>query len=269
MRPSRQGNIICTSLGVGEGDPSGTGYSDYGSLGQYFIGGTFAPTTDDYVSIAATDAHHVEGDSGSMPHTFTVTRSGNTGQATTVDYHVTGSGTNAADATDLWNGTLPSGTLSFAAGETSKTITIQVAGDDLVESDETYSVVLSNASGSTIIGTSSAMGTILNDDVPIIPDNPGITVTPVSGLATSEKGASATFSVVLESRPDADVIVSLLSLDTTEGRLGTNTLVFTAANWDRAQNVTVFGVDDNVRDGNVDYTVQVTAESTDANYQSH
>jgi hypothetical protein len=56
-----------------------------------------------------------------------------------------------------------SGTLSFAAGETIKTISVTVNGDTNVESDETFKVVLSNAINATITKT-TATGTILNDD---------------------------------------------------------------------------------------------------------
>ena len=59
---------------------------------------------------------------------------------------------------------LPSGTLTFAAGQTSQTITVNVAGDTTVEADEGFTVTLSNASAGTTIGTAAATGTILNDD---------------------------------------------------------------------------------------------------------
>ena len=76
---------------------------------------------------------------------------------------VTGSGTNAASASDFTGGILPSGTVSFAAGETSKTVTVNVAGDTTVEPDEGFTVTLSSPTGATL-GTASATGTIRNDD---------------------------------------------------------------------------------------------------------
>src|SRR5262249_33506902 len=59
--------------------------------------------------------------------------------------------------------TATSGTLNFAAGETAKTITVKVNGDQTVESNETVNVTLSNPTGATI-ATGSAVGTITNDD---------------------------------------------------------------------------------------------------------
>ena len=116
------------------------------------------------LSIAALSADKAEGQSGSTPFTFTVTRGGDTGIATSASWAVTGSGANPATGSDFAGGGLPSGTVSFAAGETSKTITVNVAGDTVVESDEGFRVTLSNPAASTTIGTATASGTIRNDD---------------------------------------------------------------------------------------------------------
>jgi hypothetical protein len=121
--------------------------------------GTIAPS----LAIAAADAVKFEGNSGLTPFTFTVTRSGPTTGATSVNWAVTGSGANPANAADF-GGTLPSGTLSFAAGETSKTINGQrqrrYAG-------RTGRRVHGHAVGRQrrgTITTATASGTIRNDD---------------------------------------------------------------------------------------------------------
>ena len=49
---------------------------------------------------------------------------------------------------------------------------------------------------------------------------PGITVTPTSGLTTTEDGGSATFAVVLNTAPTANVTIALTSSDATEGTVG-------------------------------------------------
>ena len=56
-----------------------------------------------------------------------------------------------------------SGTLTFAAGETSQTIAVSVLGDTVAEPNETLTLALSEASGATI-AQGSATGTIVNDD---------------------------------------------------------------------------------------------------------
>src|SRR3546814_7225441 len=61
-----------------------------------------------------------------------------------VDYAVTGE----VDGADFVGGLLPGGTLTFAAGEASKTLSFNVAGDGDEEPDEDFTVTLSNASRS-------------------------------------------------------------------------------------------------------------------------
>ena len=56
-----------------------------------------------------------------------------------------------------------SGTVTFAAGETAKTITIQVKGDKRIEPDETFFVNLTNPINAAI-ADSQGLGTIRNDD---------------------------------------------------------------------------------------------------------
>ena len=116
------------------------------------------------LSIAATDATKVEGDSGTTDFTFTVTRTGDTTGTSSVDYAVTGSGADPANAADF-SGVLPSGTIAFAAGETSQVITVAVSGDTDVEADEGFTVTLSNPVDATIT-TGTSDGTIRNDDTP-------------------------------------------------------------------------------------------------------
>ena len=53
--------------------------------------------------------------------------------------------------------------MSFAAGEVTKTVTVQVSGDTLAEADQGFSVTLASPVGGTIT-TASAAGTIRNDD---------------------------------------------------------------------------------------------------------
>ena len=48
-------------------------------------------------------------------------------------------------------------------------------------------------------------------------DTAGITVTPTSGLTTTEAGGTATFTVVLNSQPTADVTIGLSSSDVDGG----------------------------------------------------
>ncbi|MGE0577012.1 beta strand repeat-containing protein, partial [Reyranella sp.] len=119
---------------------------------------------DATVSIVALSAAKAEGNGGPTPFTFTVTATGDTSTARSVAWAVTGAVASAAAAADFVGGALPSGKLSFAPGETSKVLTVGVAGDTTVELDEGFVVTLSNPSPGLGIGKASAGGTIQNDD---------------------------------------------------------------------------------------------------------
>ena len=97
-----------------------------------------------------------EGDDSAIAFAVTLDSAG--ADTVTVDY-ATANGT--ADDDDY---TATSGTLTFAAGTTSGTITVPIADDDVNEGDETFTVALSNASGATL-GTAGATGTIRNRHV--------------------------------------------------------------------------------------------------------
>ena len=98
-------------------------------------------------------------------------------------------------------------------------------------------------------------------------DVTGITVTPSSGLTTTEAGGTATYTIVLTSQPAADVTIALSSTDTTEGTISQSSLTFTPANWNIPQTVTVTGVNDAVDDGDILYSISnAPATSADASY---
>src|SRR5690606_33792814 len=81
----------------------------------------------------------------------------------TVDWAVAGHGGNPAVVADFQAGAFPFGTLTFAPGESVQVITVLLAGDTMVESDEDFRVTLSNASGAEVI-TATADGRVANDD---------------------------------------------------------------------------------------------------------
>ena len=96
----------------------------------------------------------------------------------------------------------------------------------------------------------------------------GISVTPTSGLVTTEDGGTATFSVKLDSEPISSVRIPLRSSDPDEGVADTQVLEFTPGNWTMAQTVTVTGVnDDGEEDGSKRYVILLErAESRDRFY---
>ena len=156
---------------------------------------------DGGLSISATDALKAEGTGGTTPFIFTVTRTGDTSGTASATYTVTGSGGDPADAADF-NGAL-SGTVSFADGESSKEITVNVVGDTDVEPNEGFTVTLSSPVNA-ILGTTTADGVIENDDGSLSiaatsatkPEGTGGT-TPFIFTVTRTGDTSGTASVIL------------------------------------------------------------------------
>ncbi|MBI5733083.1 fibronectin type III domain-containing protein [Candidatus Jorgensenbacteria bacterium] len=114
---------------------------------------------DNPPSLFINDVSITEGNSGTAPATFTISLSALSLSTTTVSY-ATFDGT-AFTPTD-YSGV--SGTLVFSPGQTSKTVSVSVQGDTLYESDETFSVVLSNPQNASV-SRGTGVGTIVNNDV--------------------------------------------------------------------------------------------------------
>ncbi|MGI8655327.1 MAG: DUF4214 domain-containing protein [Pyrinomonadaceae bacterium] len=98
---------------------------------------------------------------------ITVTRTGDTSSAATVDYRA-GDGT-AVQKSDY---EFASGTLRFAAGETMKSFDVLIVNDVYQEPDETVNLTLSNASGATLGTQQTAMLTIRDNDTTTPTTNP-------------------------------------------------------------------------------------------------
>src|SRR5262249_21186030 len=116
-------------------NPSGVG------LGRAQATGTVVDD-DPAPTISVGDASAVEGDSGLTPVTFTVTLSAPVGLPVSLVWN-TGTGGTASPDKDYYS--VYNRSLSFAAGETSKTITVNVIPDAYRETNETFQVVLSGA----------------------------------------------------------------------------------------------------------------------------
>lgn len=140
-----------------------------------------ANSLPDAPELAITD---VSVDEAEGTATFIVNLSEAATSNVTVDYDMaSGTAIAGSDYTDV------SGTLTFAAGETSQSITVDIIDDSDVEPDETFTVTLANASGAAI-ADDTGIGTILNDDTE--PDPEGFLFTlfenqTLKGLPVSER----------------------------------------------------------------------------------
>ncbi|RVU02348.1 hypothetical protein EOE18_17175 [Novosphingobium umbonatum] len=149
---------------------TGTTYENFtwstlttGNFGSINNGQTFGSVAvPKYGELSIANASVTEGNSGTQSLSFTVTRANGSDGAVSASYTVT---LNSADASDLAAGTTLTGTVSFAAGQTSANIVLGVLGDTLVEGDETLTVTLSAPTGGATLGSvTTATGTITNDD---------------------------------------------------------------------------------------------------------
>lgn len=172
---------------------------------------------DPLLSISSTSV--TEGNTGQTNVTLTITLSGPQRTAVTVDYRTADGNDlahperNAVKATGDFLGV--SGTLTFAAGELSKTITVAVLGDTTYEEHQQFRVILSNASTGIKLPTTpetTVLVTIINDD-PIPSISIGDYVPPSTFDANHQRvylvgeGAAATFMISLSNPSQYDITV--------------------------------------------------------------
>ena len=126
---------------------------------------TITILNDDQPQISINDASVEEGNDAETPLQtfliFDVRLDGPFDQPISVDFR-TVPGTAGAD-----DFTAQSGTITFDPGETMAAVTVAVTPDRRVEADETLTVQLSNPVGAAL-GNTSATGTIINDDLPLL-----------------------------------------------------------------------------------------------------
>ena len=97
----------------------------------------------------------------------------------------------------------------------------------------------------------------------------GVDPTDASELLTTEKRTTAQFSIALSSKPTKSVHIELSGINPNEGALDINQVDFTTESWNKPQKVTVTGMDDQTKDGNVAYVVHINVPvSDDLAYQS-
>jgi uncharacterized protein YkwD len=145
-------------MGIGRAYGATAQYGWYwnNTFGGFNDGATPCPAT---ATLAVNDVSVNEGNSGTTTATFTVTRAGDTSGTSSVRYNTAdGTATAGSDYTAL-----PLTTLTFAAGQATRTVAVSVNGDKAVEKAESFYLQLSSATGATI-ADASGTATIQNDD---------------------------------------------------------------------------------------------------------
>jgi len=201
------GSYFLRVSGAGQGDPLGSGYSDYGSLGAYSISGSVAepPRTVSVNDVVVSEADGLA--------TFTVTLSEARNEATTVD--ITTFDDDAVAGSDY---VATATTLTIPAGETTQTFTVAIDDDDVHEQTEAFGVMLSNVSGGVTIDDGVGEAVITDNDLA-----PDPILVNVSGSWSAERNLEADgpqyswlqFDVTLSESSDSPVTVHFATADGT------------------------------------------------------
>jgi hypothetical protein len=153
--------------GVGLGDPTAstpTGYTDYASIGDYWISGTITsavtPSPNPLITLALAPGSVSE--DGSSNLVFTFTRSLVTADPLSVNFTVSGTASNGSDYTGLLAGSSQS--VTFAANAATASVVINPTADTTVEANETVGLEMALGTGYTIGTPDAITGTISNDD---------------------------------------------------------------------------------------------------------
>ena len=196
--------------------------------------GTLTITDDDAApSLSINDV--TASNENAANHTFTVSLSAASAKSVTVDYATSdGTATAGADYTAI-----SATTLTFAAGQTSKTFTVGVLTDSLDEADETVTLTLSNASNASISDATGTL-TITDDDAA-----PSLSINDVSVAEVYNANTTATFTVSLSAASGKTVTVNYATSDGTATAgadytaISATTLTFAAGQTSKTFNVTI------------------------------
>ncbi|MEQ1638506.1 MAG: Calx-beta domain-containing protein [Methylococcales bacterium] len=205
-----------------------------------------------------------EGNQGLTPATVTVSLSSPATQEVTVNYQTTAGTATVDDFIDN------SGTLTFAPGETTKAINLQIVGDPIVEADENFSVNLLNISNTATLGAPSiATVTIKNDDA-VIPtvSFKDATVNVLEGNGGNQPNKEAELIVNLSAPATQTVTVAYQTNSGTALGKGVDyidtagTLTFLPGQLSQSIKVPIFG--DTVQEPDENFSVTLTNPSSNA-----
>ena len=149
--------------------------------------------------LAEKPADVYEGDGASATFTVRLSRA-DSANPVTVSYATEDGTATVADG----DYTAASGTLTFDAGDTSKTVSVALVNDDIAESSETFRLVLSSPSANASLGNDRATVLILDDD--------GLPTVSVADASAAE-GSDVSFTVTLSRSSAREATVSYRTLD--------------------------------------------------------
>ena len=193
------------------------------------------------------------------------TEAGGTATFTVVlDTEPTENVTVPVSSSDTGEGTVSAASLTFTSGnwDTPQTITMTGVDDDLEDGNIVYTAVLAatTSSDGNYNGINPSDVTITNTDN----DTAGVTLSETT-QAVTEGGTTDTYTVVLDSEPTSDVVITITDTSD-EITASPETLTFTSSDWDTPQTITVTAVNDDIDENSENDTLTSSATSSDGNY---
>ncbi len=271
-----------------------TGDSTYNGLDLDDVTATVIDDEPTVVTLARIDSTGAVGEGGTIGFAITLSRALASGEI--IDVPLSISGTNVT--TDDWSLALDSSfsntgvTLSGQAtatprvrisGSRTANLYLTAAADGMAEGggegSETYIIALgpNDATangfdlatlGTNVGGGADPSGSANTFNVQVN-DPPSAGVTISEAAITITEGDEGTYTVVLATQPSAAVTITPTSGTLATATVSPNNLIFTAANWDTAQIITVAGEDNNADAANQTVTISHAATSTgDSTYNA-
>jgi hypothetical protein len=158
-------------------------------------------------------------------------------------------------SSDPTEGTVATASITFpaAAWDIEQEVIVTGVDDDEMDGPQTYTIGIDPSLSPDDLYRAAEIVTVSltnSDD-----ETPGVTVSPARGLTTTEAGGTASFMVVLNTRPSGPVSIGLSSSNTAEGTIAPDNISFDDQSWSVPQSVTITGVDDTLDDGDVEFSV--------------
>ena len=223
--------------------------------------GTILNDDKPVISFSAPSVSISEGNTGKQDVNFIVTLSQPNPQVVTVNYSTADGNSptlsNNASAAASDYDAIAAGTLTFAANTTIQTITVKVNGDTKFEANENFLLTLATPTNATLAATTTATGTITNDDTA-----PTVSIADVSLNEGNSGTTDFPFVVTLSQAIEQDIVVNYTTVDGTGTVVGndyvgnTGTLTFAAGT--TANTITVKVNGDTSLESNETFTVQLS-----------
>ena len=175
----------------------------------------------------------------------------------------------SVESQDLTEGVLDVSEVVFTPDNWSviQAVNVTPQDDDVMDGNIFYNIKTTLSTTDPLINSGVVDVTVINDDDELVPGAPALVVNPSSGLVTYEAGITPDrFLVTLGTAPSAPVNVSVAVSDESEAEVNKQNFVLDNGNWDTGVWVIVNGLDDSSADGDQEYSIAVSTESSDSDY---